>query len=379
MGSFILASAVSALAIFLLSFGWRAYLTFQRIVAIFVGLATIAVIALLASSIGNFPNLFNSWATANHAINGTNPYQTVIQTAASQGFTNPAPTWLATLALVPVMWGAVNGSIWSNWVSGEMKNARSAKSQMLAMLGSAILSGVVVFALAAVLLAAVGYQFFASVVLSSWSFPAISGSYDFFIRILTPYIPIIDVAFILTSFLYIPMDGFFATRSMFAWSFDRIVPQKLASVSDRFHSPLFSLVVALILAEGLIYAFSFTYAPGLYAAVSFGFSLSLMINSIAVAAYPYVRRSQFETSPVNYRFLGIPLMTWAGSLSTLFILIMAYYYVAFPVLGGFSLTTLYSIVILLIASVAIFYAAKTYNKSRHGIDISMAFREIPPE
>ena len=62
----------------------------------------------------------------------------------------------------------------------------------------------------------------------------------------------------LSSFLLIPMDILFTTRSMFAWSFDRLVSSIMSKVSERFFTPAISIIISLVIAEFLIYLFAFT-------------------------------------------------------------------------------------------------------------------------
>jgi len=379
-GLFVAGSIVSWLGGLLMVGRLRYYLALQRVLSVYALIIAVAVIVVLTSGAGNFHQAFNQWAISHQAVTGPDPYQTVIQTAQSQGFVNPGFTWSATLGVVPVMWGGLLTAWWSSWVSGEMKNARSVKNQIYSIVGSAVVCGLILAAIAYALVSTVGYDFFGSLAYSVSSFPALTASYDFYVRVLMPgpSVLFIDLGFLLMAFILIPMDVLFTTRSMFAWSFDRIVPAKLCAVSERFFTPVISIVVSLVVAEFLIYLFAFTNAVGLYAATTFGVMITYFITTIAVIAFPYVRKKMYGASPAKYEVGGIPLMTISGVISVLFMIFLSYYYITVPGLAGFSTITLETLIVLFVVSIAIFFAAQAYHKSK-GLDPQLAFKEIPPD
>ena len=377
-GNFVIGSIISILGGVVVLLGLRTYFRLQTIVVIIAGVATIMAIFILFSSAGMFHAKFNEWAVANSSVNGSDPYQTVINTAAAQGFSNPGFTWAATLGVVPIMWGAINTPMWATFISGEMKNARSLKRQLIAMAGSGALAGVVLMLLAGGLVnAAGGYTFFGSLA-SVGSSLGIPSSYDFYIRVLSPYIPFIDFAFFMAAIVLIPLDVMFTTRAMFAWSFDRIIPSRFASVSSRNGSPVFTTIVSVAVAEFMIFLFAFTSATSLYAVTTFGIMVTYMILVLSVALFPYLRKALFQSSDIKQVIGSAWKVTIVGLLAALFLVFMGYYYIAYPGLGGFSSLTLESVVVLFIASVVIYFVSKSYHSGK-GIDIGMAFKEIPPE
>jgi amino acid transporter len=378
-GLFVAGSLVSILGCLLMVGRLRYYLALQRVVAIYALIVAAAVVVILLSGAGHFHQVFNQWAIANQAVNGTDPYQTVLQTAKSQGFLNPGFSWSATSGVVVVMWAASLTAWWSSWVSGEMKNAQRVKNQMLAIVGSAAITGLILGAIAFALINTVGYDFFGSLVYSVSSFPAMTSNYIFYVRLFAPsYMIFIDLGFVLSVFILIPMDILFTTRCMFAWSFDRLLPSTISKVSDRFHTPVISILISFVIAEFLIYLFAFTNAVGLYAATTFGVMVTYLITAIAVTVFPYVRKKTYDASPAKYNVGGVPLMTVAGIISILFMIFLTYYYVTVPGLAGFSFVTLETIIVLFIAALVIFFGARSYHRSK-GLELEMAFKEIPPE
>lgn len=377
-GLFVLGSIFSILTVLLLITGMKNYFRLQNFVLIYTLVAFVAVLVILGLGASNFHQSFNTWATTNHAVNGSDPYQSVISAASSAGFTVPGFTWAATLGLVPILWSISNLQMSSSYLGGEIRNAQSFKRHVTTMAGAAVIGTLQLALIAYFLVRTVGYQFLSSLVYSSSSFPSVANTYDFFVRILTPYMVYIDIGFFIMSFLLISINALIVQRSIFAWSFDRLVPTALARVSDRFHTPVINIVVSLLLAEILVFLFAFTSATALYAASTFGLIVTFTITAIAVGSYPYRHKAAFEASAVKYRVVGIPLMTISAILSILFMAFMSYYFVSLPVLSGFSLITLETLIVLLIVSAGLFYGSKAFQKSK-GIDISLEFKEIPPE
>ena len=74
----------------------------------------------------------------------------------------------------------------------------------------------------------------------------------------------------------------------------------------------------------------------------------------------------------------MPLITILGILGTIPTLFAIGLYATFPALGGVSLIGV-TIVALLYLIVAVYFAIVWFIRRRQGIDIGLAFKEIPPE
>ena len=60
---------------------------------------------------------------------------------------------------------------------------------------------------------------------------------------------LVGAGLVLWSYLWIPSAMLIATRAMFAWSFDRVVPDKLSTVHPRYNSPWVAVLVVAVIAE----------------------------------------------------------------------------------------------------------------------------------
>jgi amino acid transporter len=71
----------------------------------------------------------------------------------------------------------------------------------------------------------------------------------FFVSMLTTskfLIALISLSFIVAFIVALPATFLIATRNMFAWSFDRILPDKVSDVNPRTHSPVVANVITLL-------------------------------------------------------------------------------------------------------------------------------------
>jgi amino acid transporter len=168
------------------------------------------------------------------------------------------------------------------------------------------------------------------------------------------------------------------SRYLFAQAFDRFLPTRLATISQKFGSPYIAHVIDLVITVALIGAAAYLYGSlqALFAAVIasmiyFFFigitavvyangkgrgpgRLTLSISGALMAAVFLFLISQFLSNPTIW---GTPVVAF-GVQGYVF----AYLYVA----GSF------------IAGLIIYAASMSYHR-RKGIDITLAYKEIPPE
>jgi APA family basic amino acid/polyamine antiporter len=174
-----------------------------------------------------------------------------------------------------------------------------------------------------------------------------------------------------------------ATRQIFAWSFDRVIPQKFSEVSERFHSPIWTMVFMGILGEVSILIWIYTTLAAYLVNTTIGILIANLVVSVACFVLPMRRKELFEsTIPGQWKrkVAGLPLLSWLSLIVILSTLFMLYTASTNAVVGGpISYQSMFAGVIgPMIAGVLIYAIAKAYRKS-HGIDIDLAFREIPPE
>jgi amino acid transporter len=159
------------------------------------------------------------------------------------------------------------------------------------------------------------------------------------------------------------------SRYIFAQSFDRFLPEKLSYISPKYGSPVLAHLVDLIVTVILVGMASFFYGTltSLYGAIM---ASMIYFIFVGISATIWARR--------NERGRIRAILTASGLLSAGVFVYLTYEFLAYGnVWGGNQLVYGY-----IIASVILGAALYQYSKVTHarkGIDISLSFKEIPPE
>ena len=165
---------------------------------------------------------------------------------------------------------------------------------------------------------------------------------------------------------------------MFAWSFDRVMPDKLSSVDSRSNSPLWAIGVMLVLAIASTAIYSFTTWFSSLSAL-LGLTLPLLVTAVAGILLPFRRRELVENSPYRRRVAGVPLLSLVGGLALLG------FSGAIAVLlwdpgSGASLSDnpgkLELAVAVYVVGIVVWFVARAIRRSQ-GIDIDLSYRELP--
>ncbi len=199
---------------------------------------------------------------------------------------------------------------------------------------------------------------------------------------------LIGFGFVFWSYAWLPGQILNASRNLVAYAVDGLMPSALAWVSPRFHTPVVSLVLmgGLSIVSLAIYVFTpyFATLVGI-----FGFLLTFIMVSLSALLLPYRRAELFAGSPVAWRIAGVPVLSIVGGLSIVACLVMQWAYLNDPY-SGISLdpSTLREGILgfgMFLLNVGIFlsglviYGIARWWRNRQGIDISLAYREIPVE
>ncbi|HEY6410898.1 MAG TPA: amino acid permease [Ktedonobacteraceae bacterium] len=335
----------------------------------------------------------SDFVAAFNASQGNGAYQTVIHNANKAGFQIlPSVIFLNTFSAVIYCFQSYNGFQNSGYFSGEIKQASS--SVFRAMLAALIL-GAIGFTLGMLAINQYyGAEFIGSLSATGLAFPnsnlpflAVMPSLGLFVTNSPIVHLIIALTFLAAIFWIQPPAVLIGTRNLFAWSFDRVMPSRLADVNERLHSPVVATVVIAIVIEVFTYITIKTNYFGQLLGLA-GFSALVgVIVSIAAIVFPFRRPDILEKSPaiVRARFLGMPVMTIWGSLSLIVNAVLCYIAFTSPAFGGTPnvldpafLRGIFFSSLGIIIPVIFYFISRMINKSRK-LDISMAFKDIPPE
>jgi amino acid transporter len=374
-GKFIM--AVGLLAVFTAIFifgGLRAYFRVQSTSFILasIGIALMALWALVASHTSAMTHL----DTAVRNIGGK-PLSPLARGSGSAPF-----SWKETIYAAIWPWLAFNSAITSTYMGGEIK--RADRSQVLGIMGSLLWAGAWVLFVTWGMLHVFGTTFFANLGNADPTKYGLSSIPTF--GELTAYAVgqaviglVLMIGFALWTYVWVGPYTVLLTRSMLAWSLDRLGPAKLAEVNERFHSPVYALLTIF----GLGIITSWLYASGKLSVLTgtVGLTASMMVVALAGILLPYTKRTLWEASPAYGYTVGVPTITLIGIIAMPLLILIQWALLSDPNSGtsiSGSPDVLKWVAIIFVVGLPLYFIIRAVQKSR-GINVDLAYKEIPPE
>jgi amino acid transporter len=206
----------------------------------------------------------------------------------------------------------------------------------------------------------------------------------FYAAILKPsaiLIWIVAIAWVFTLINLAQTYFFYCSRIIFAWSFDRLIPEKVCYIHPTLKSPIIAILIISLIAEvGVIDA-----ATGgvMGAQLNFVFFAvcTQLVPVLAMTLFPFTKPDLFENSSafVKRRIGKVPVITIVGSITLAYLLWMIIASFMFPAVGGrISSGTIGTLLTFVISGFIVFYIARSYRMSKEGIDLNWTFQSIPP-
>jgi amino acid transporter len=379
-GAFIVAIVMIALAVFLLSRGMGAYLKVQVVFFALAMLGLVVVLGvLLFSSRSEFIANFNATATN---IAGPNRYQTVIDAANKSGYANPGFDWSQTIKFMVWPYWTLGFAIMSASFAGEIKKAD--RAQLWGMSGAVVFTTAVYVVIALLANHVIGYTFMGAVSWNTVSAPEATTSIypwiQYLIGIGTGRVWasfLIDLGFLAWTYFWIGGCLLYATRAVFAWSFDRVMPEWLGKVSARSAAPVNAIVVGGALSA--VFAAMYCFTTLLQSLVGIlAITLTFVVVGISAVVFPYRHRELFEDSHVNRRVLGVPVMAILGAVTAGFMGYISWLFFHDSLAAGATRNSLLAVFGPIVIVLLYFFVARAVRK-RAGIDVELAYQEIPLE
>jgi APA family basic amino acid/polyamine antiporter len=373
---------ILALATMLFMIGrTRIFFRTQMYVFLVSMFALLGIFALLAAT----PN--STYQLKFSSFFGTS-YQSVLHNAQSSGFTMPLLVGVSLLGMSQLFfWGT--GTNWAGHVAGEIQ--RPQKSLLYSIVGSLGLYLLLYFILGSLSFSTFGTNFSYAVNFLSGKgaspIPDASGA-----LFLVLAAPLFDNPIILTIvFLIVAATSFYigslaviaASRKVFAWSFDRILPSKFSDVSPRFRTPIYAALLVFAITE--VYVVLSFFGPGIYAIVSglgVVYTGIFMVVSFVSGILLPLRKQYFQQAPplVRAKIGPVPVITLIavfGLITTGYVLGLGQ--LAPLVTSGVSFGPAAWTIVLFFGGLVFYYLLKTYRKRVDGIDLGIVYGEIPPE
>lgn len=388
-GLFVGAMAVIAFAFFVNSIGMKGYARVQK-ACFWVGIAGLLTVflVLLAGNQSSFMNAFNNYVAAHFGGSGKT-YNEILNLSSKNGYT-PIP-WnkmpiAASLPLIPMV---VFFNLWPNWgctLYGEVRGASEFKRNFWGM-ALAVISTTI---LAVILLALVGRTM-------GWNFYH-AANFEFYKGdsplSIYPYVGYLAAMLtpnpILQLWILVSLSAWFfgwagtvflsSTRVLFAAAFDRVLPEWVANINERTHSPVNALLLMTVPAIILSILYSYTSNFATFTLdTTVVIAITFLGTTIAAAVLPWKDPDLFKASPVaRYRLGGVPWITIAGVVFLVFLLYNLYMWITDAVYGVNNPISAAYMLFFYLLSVAIYYWSKS-RRMKQGIDLNMVYRNIPVE
>ena len=390
-GLFTVCVVTVLLAGFLVSLGMEGYAKVQR-VCFYIGMVGLAVIGLvmLFGSHSGFINAFN--VESAKLFHVRNAYGATLRTAAATqgGAVVPnlgfSPFFGDSLLLIPFLCFWI---LWPNWgatLYGEVRGASDFRRVMGGMMNGLWVTIIIAFLFILLASKFFGWQFFNAGNLNYWSgnapipvwpYPPLLVGMWFHNSLIAGLLVLVFGAWFLgwagTLFLS-------STRVIFAAAFDRILPEKVADVSERRHVPVWALI--LMLAPAIVvsafYAYTSQFKTWILDA-TLVIAITFFGTAIAAMILPWRKKNLYQNSPLaRYKVLGVPLITISGFITAAFLGWNLWLWFSDDLYAVNNKDSLWFMGAMYLLAIAIYVIARIVRR-RQGIDLSNVYREIPVE
>ena len=374
--------------------GVRTTFRWQNVFWIIASVGTfLAFVVLLIGSNADFVKNF----TALNTKFGGGDAAAVIAGAKAQGAAPNVGNVDATLPTVFAIMVFMMWNWWSVYLAGELRSAANRGRQLSIMFGALIWDVVFIVIGVLLLFKVTGYDFMVAVntvtdaasgAIAGGAYAIPSGPWYHFMASLVFNIPVVTIL-IVGSFLFWSLPAmvgntFMPIRTVFAWAFDRLLPEKFTEVNTRTHSPVPAILlvmglVTLMLAWSILSTdFATWLALGVLAGV-----VCVVIVGVAAFVFPDRRPDLYRASRANVSWGGIPVLKIVAPLSILVMLFLTYLTIRYPALALYGdAKNVWWIPAfmggIVVIGLVVYYGARMIRRSQ-GVDLDLVYRELPPE
>lgn len=378
VGMFIFGALLISLLVFIFARGMRTFFRIQNILIIFAIISTVlSAVIFVGKTPADVMAAFNRFVGP--IAGNPDVAKHVLESGTGAGFAM-APFSLRNTMLA-MTWIYLNLAFMqsSAYIGSEVKDAR--RLQLWSMPVTVILVGLGVVVTVILVGNAVGFEFLGAL---SWVDPADLGmaSTPLYTELASYLSGSLVVAFLVTfgfifwSYAWLPGQIINGSRNILAYALDGLFPAWFRNVHPKLHTPTNALATMGVMSILALAVYVFT--PYFATLVGiFGFILSFTMVSISAILLPRRLPAAFETSTVNQRVAGIPVISIIGVLSVISCVIMAWAYISDP-LSGLTPPMIAFNVGTLLSGLVVYYVAKRIQ-ARRGVDISVSYKELPAE
>jgi len=343
----------------------------------------IAFFILLFTSHPSFVHTLNAFSAP--ITHQANSYSATVAAGAKAGL-YPSQHGYSVRSTIGMVYVGIVVSLfvwWGVYMSGEMKGAGQRKRQLTSILGAGYIQGILVILGVIVFLKTVGYNFLVSANAGNYKVP-VTPFYTFFASVAAGN-HFVAILLALSTLGSIPpgMYILFAMvqRALFAYSFDGLLPKRVAEVNDRTHTPIVAIVIVSI--GTILCAIYSTYAASFLTLLSITASLlflPMFVTGVCGLVLPKRQPELFRGSPADWTWHRIPMLKVASVgcivISLAYIVMLGWFHTE---LGIKSVIVVPLIVPGSFLVGWLWYTVARALQRRRGIDLALVYREIPPE
>jgi basic amino acid/polyamine antiporter, APA family len=383
--TFLLGTAFIVMVAVILSLGPRVVRRFLNILFIPAILGSIVtLIVLLATNKAEFIANFNSFMDERA---GGETYSSILAAARDAGYVDEPSTLSALILAIPIGYYIYIGFTYSSYIGGEVKEPGKTQPR--------IIVATLAFAAAMYLVCLwrfydiVGKEFVNSVVFLNNNTDDGSGLpvdpvLNLFVGIMTGNTilnVIMAVSFFLWNFLLLFVIATVITRNLFAWSVDRILPDAVTNVDRRFHSPWVATLIVIVASEILLVLYVFTTFFQQVSNYIVLYSIAFWVTSFAAIMLPFRRPEIYNSAPdfVRRKIGGVPILVLFGVGNLILFSLVLYSAFKLPAFSGPTGTDAVLFVIAIYVAGAVVYWGAREIQKRRGINLDLAYKEIPPD
>ena len=361
---------------------WAKRFMFSLLGLSILGLLISTLIALFTSK-GAFIGHFNSFAQPYTHTPDT--YHATIQSAISAGVpVHHAFSFSKTIPIIAVICGVSIFAYWSSFFAGELRQGNTLKTANRMGLASIAILGSV-FVLVAIFFWRWGKDFLTAAF--GGHLPSGVGSSGAYFVLTSAQVGNTAFAIFLvaTFVLFWPVIMAETTlqppRTMFAWSFDGIMPSQITKVTRR-GVPITATAITVAFSI-LAYAWALWGAKNFFQVLVYATLIQLVTHvlvGVSAIVFPYRKQALYRASVSAHEVAGVPLMVVAGigALITTVFLYWAYFHYPFFGLVGHK-GQLFLWLGCSLAFGIVWYIGAKIIRAQRGVNIDMVYAEIPPE
>jgi amino acid transporter len=169
------------------------------------------------------------------------------------------------------------------------------------------------------------------------------------------------------------------TRMLFAYAFDGILPKRVTKVSSV-GSPYVAVIIAVV--GSIIVLYWGIHASSFFQVLAYATLIQLVamcLVGITAVIVPWRRGALYRASAAQFKILGIPAVAVAGAAAVISAILIWIIYLHYPALGLSDKSKFFTFVAVTLGLGAVYYLAAKLIRRSQGVDIDLAYAEVPPE